>query len=219
MASSSFNYTQLITALFSLGLIIIETKSWPSSEFASLLLSFKQQLIQRCEWVMTPMTWLMRKNLAWRITCYMHCTLSTILNNHIWVVFDYFGLSNWRQFVTKCQWDIRPINLQIKNLNSQNCAGHKGRKKSTKIWVTHLYSDYLRLKSCIPIPKVLEELKLGCDPLLAAKKSDLWFYLTGLLQQFIKTNKSNFNCKEQCSFCTFLSWYQSSFFSFQFSWP
>ena len=31
MASSSFNYTQLITALFSLGLIIIETKSWPSS--------------------------------------------------------------------------------------------------------------------------------------------------------------------------------------------
>ena len=30
-----------------------------------------------------------------------------------------------------------------------------------------------RLKSCIPIPKVLEELKLGCDPLLAAKKSDL----------------------------------------------
>ena len=75
-----------------------------------------------------------------------------------------------------------------------------------------------RLKSCIPIPKVLEELKLGCDPLLAAKKSDLWLYLTGLLQQFIKTNKSNFNCKEQCSFCTFFSTYQSSFFHFQF-WP
>ena len=79
--------------------------------------------------------------------------------------------------------------------------------------MTHLYSDYLRLKSCIPIPKVLEELKLGCDPLLAAKKSDLWLYLTGLLQQFIKANKSNFNCKEQCSFCTFLG-INHRFFSF-----
>ena len=40
-------------------------------------------------------------------------------------------------------------------------------------WLIYIHSDYLRLKSCIPISKVLEELKLGCDPLLAAKKE--WF--------------------------------------------
>ena len=171
MASSSFNYTQLITALFSLGLIIIETKSWPSSEF--LLLSFKQQLIQRCEWVMTPMTWLMRKNLAWRITCYMHCTLSTILNNHIWVVFDYFGLSNWRQFVTKCQWDIRPINLQIKNLNSQNCAGHNGRKRIDKNLSYSLIFRLPKIKKLYPYSQSSWGIKVGMRPIVSCKKE--WF--------------------------------------------
>ena len=92
----------------------------------------------------------------------------------------------------------------------------KGRKKidknlSDSFIIQTTYSK--RLKSCIPIPQSSWGIKVGMRPIVSCKKSDLWLYLTGLLQQFIKTNKSNFNCKEQCSFCTFLSRYQSSFFS------
>ena len=172
MASSSFNYTQLITALFSLGLIIIETKSWPSSEF--LLLSFKQQLIQRCEWVMTPMTWLMRKNLAWRITCYMHCTLSTILNNHIWVLTTLVV-----KLTAICdQMSVRYKANKSSDRESQFSELRRSQRKkkidknlSDSFIIQTTYSK--RLKSCIPIPQSSWGIKVGMRPIVSCKKE--WF--------------------------------------------
>lgn len=162
---------------------------------------------------MTPMTWLMRKTwLGESRTC---IALSKATKWH-----PQFTYRWWLFWMTKIHCEMTAICDQM----SVGCEPNKSTdeesqrqfglpKSQEKNWNKKLTCQSVMVclldPFTLPIfmhnkiqklyPKVLEELKLGFDPLLAAKKSDLWFYLTDLLQQFIKTNKSYFNCTEQCS--------------------
>ena len=142
-------------------------------KWVASLLSFKQQLIQRCEWVMTPMTWLMRKNLAWRITCYMHCTLSTILTSELYLT----------TLVVKLTAICDQMSLSYKanksaDKESQFSELRRSQRKkkidknlSDSFIIQTTYSK--RLKSCIPIPQSSWGIKVGMRPIVSCKKE--WF--------------------------------------------
>ena len=75
--------------------------------------------------------------------------------------------------MTKCQWDIRPINLQIENLNSQNCAGHNGRKRIDKNLSDSFIFRLPKIKKLYPHSQSSWGIKVGMRPIVSCKKE--WF--------------------------------------------
>ena len=156
-------------------------------KWVASLLSFKQQLIQRCEWVMTPMTWLMRKTwLGESRTC---IALSKATKWH-----PQFTYRWWLFWMTKIHCEMTAICDQM----SEGCEPNKSTdeesqrqfglpKSQEKNWNKTLTCQSVMVCLLDPFtllifmhnkiqklyPKLLEELKLGFDPLLAAKKE--WF--------------------------------------------